>query len=186
MSAQGWSAIRRSARYTSSGQLSVDILPVFDGLHRVVHFGMAVAERVRAHPHHRHVDKFAAVEVPDSAARGLAEIGRPFSGQKHLGTLRQKHISAGDNLLCPPPQFLPRSQYCTLVANQMAVGREPVRMRRGRASISSQPKSRRGAKCSNTRRTTSKSSASSTVQRRAEQSSECAMLPTLNLPEAFR
>ena len=140
--------------------------------HRVVDLRVAVAERVRADAHERHVDVFAAVEVPDPAALRPAEVRRPLLGQEHLGALGQQHVAAGNHPLrarfhsfCPVPIVAP-SLRC-----DVAVGREqfrPVRFAAPRPRC--QPKSVRGAKCSNTPRTTSRSSGSSTVQRSADRS----------------
>ncbi|MNY57136.1 hypothetical protein D3C86_1932940 [compost metagenome] len=61
-----------------------------DGLHHGGIDGViAIAQRIGADAHDRHVDPFDPIKVPDAAAFGLAEIGRPLIGQEHFGALGQ-------------------------------------------------------------------------------------------------
>ena len=67
---------------------------------------MAIAQRIGADAHDAHVDVFFAVQVPHFATLGLAEVSRPFFGQKHLSPFGQEHVSARDYLLGTLPKFL--------------------------------------------------------------------------------
>jgi hypothetical protein len=90
----------------------------------VVNFGVPIAERIRADPHDGHVNQLASVQVPDPAALGPAEVGRPGVWKKHLRPLRQQHVAAGDDSFRSPPELLASPQTCPLIARDCFVEAE--------------------------------------------------------------
>ena len=96
--------------------------------HGVIHLRLAVPQDVRADAHDGHVQIFASVEIPHPAALRLAEIGGPLLRQKHLGTLGQEHVAAGNDALGALPQLLPGSLARAFIPEQMLVRGKPLGM----------------------------------------------------------
>lgn len=100
-----------------------------DGLpHSFVHLRMTIAECAGAYVHDGHVDVLPPIHIPDSTSLGLAEVGRPLLRKKHLSPLGEKHAPARYHSLGSLPELLASTELGPLVARQMLIGHEQLRV----------------------------------------------------------